>query len=247
MPEAKLVHSSSDDYGNILVFDYPRYRALSFDSVFEQSAFSLEKPYALIHEYTRAMMLVLAFIEPRHITLLGLGGGSLLRSLHHYLSRCHFHVVELRQKVYEIARDYFDIPESNRVCVTIEDAQSQLQSLAAETTDIVFADMYDAYHMSPMQAQQQFIRDCWRILSPRGWLVINYHRLPETNSEFFECLTDYFSVVMLFSGDCGNHILFASKSHLVDYAQALKKLKHMESILGEKFTPLYHRLKRPSR
>src|SRR5690554_5818012 len=113
--DGTIVHSTSDSIGNILVVDYPTYRVLSFDSIYEQSGFYLEKPYALVHEYTRIMMLVLGFCEPRHITLLGLGGGSLLRSLHHYLSHCNFTVIELRKKVYEIAKEYFDIPDDKRV------------------------------------------------------------------------------------------------------------------------------------
>ena len=173
MPNGKIVHSTSDTYGNILVVDYPRYRVLSFDSIYEQSGFYVEKPYTLVHEYTRIMMLVLGFIEPRHTTLLGLGGGSLLRSLHHYLSHCDFHVVELRPKVYEIAREYFDIPDDERVWVSIEDAELQIKASKDASTDIIFADMYDAYHMSPVILLKHFVRECWRTLSKNVCLVIN--------------------------------------------------------------------------
>lgn len=242
MPEGKIVHSTSDTYGNILVVDYPRYRVLSFDSIYEQSGFYIEKPYALVHEYTRIMMLVLGFIEPRHATLLGLGGGSLLRSLHHYLSHCDFHVVELRPKVYEIAREYFDIPDDERVRVSIEDAEAQMKASKDASTDIIFADMYDAYHMSPVQGQKQFVRECWRTLSEDGWLVINYHRLPDSNSPFFECLIDHFNTIMVCSGGYSNHILFACKSSSVDYQRALVKLKEMEKILNDTFIPLFQRL-----
>ena len=242
MAEGKIVHSTSDSYGNILVVDYPRYRTLSFDSIYEQSGFYLEKPYALVHEYTRIMMLVLGFVEPRHTTLLGLGGGSLLRSLHHYLSHCDFHVVELRPKVYEIARDYFDIPDDERVWVSIEDAELQIKSSEDASTDIIFADMYDAYHMSPMQGQKQFVKECWRTLSKSGWLVINYHRLPDPNSPFFNCIADYFSTIMVCSGEYGNHILFACKSPSVHCEGAPVKLKRMEKILNETFLPLFKRI-----
>lgn len=243
MSEGKIVHSTSDTYGNILVVDYPRYRVLSFDSIYEQSGFYLEKPYALVHEYTRIMMLVLGFVEPRHATLLGLGGGSLLRSLHHYLSHCEFHVVELRAKVYDIALEYFDIPDDERVRVFIEDAKLQIQSAESASTDIIFADLYDAYHMSLVQTQKQFVQECSRTLSKNGWLVINFHRLPDTSSAFFKVLTEYFPTLMLCSGKLGNHILFACKAPIVDYASASLKLKKMEKILNENFMPLFHRLK----
>lgn len=243
IPDGKLVHSTSDIYGSILVVDFPRYRALNFDSIYEQSGFYLERPYALVHKYTRIMLLALGFIEPHHITLLGLGGGSLLRSLHYYLSHCNFQVVELRSKVYEIARDYFDIPDDERVWIAIEDAELHVRASADACTDIIFADMFDAYCMSPLQEQKQFLQECWRILSSEGWLVINYHRLPETHSPFFECLGDYFDTLLMCSADYGNHVLFASKSPVKDYGRATEKLKKMEEILNECFIPLFYQLK----
>ncbi len=241
--EGRIVHSTSDTYGNILVVDYPRYRVLSFDSIYEQSGFYLEKPYALVHEYIRIMMLVLGFTEPRHTTLLGLGGGSLLRSLHHYLAHCDFHVVELRAKVYDIAREYFDIPDDERVWVSIEDAGLQIQSSKSDSTDIIFADLYDAYHMSPVQTQKQFARQCYRTLTHNGWLVMNFHRLPDTRSAFFIALREHFSTLLVCSGEFGNHILFACKSPSVDFDNAPSRLKKMEKILSETFMPLFYRLK----
>jgi spermidine synthase len=241
--DGTIVHSASDSLGNILVVDYPTYRVLSFDSIYEQSGFYLEKPYALVHEYTRIMMLALCFCEPRHITLLGLGGGSLLRSLHHYLSHCDFSVIELREKVYEIAKKYFDIPDDQRVHVAIQDADLFLQTSKDASTDIIFADLYDAYKMHPAQVQQQFVHDNWRTLTNNGWLVINYHQLPDPQSPFFTCLIERFSTVMVCSGKFNNHVLFAGKSSRVNYEKAPAKLKQMEDILGESFMPLFHRLK----
>src|SRR5690606_41051736 len=107
---------------------------------------------------------------------------------------------------------YFDIPDDERVWVSIEDAELQMKSSKDASTDIIFADMYDAYHMSPMQGQKQFVQECWRTLSKSGWLVINYHRLPDPNSPFFDCLIAYFSTIMVCSGAYANHILVACKS-----------------------------------
>lgn len=242
LPDGKLVYSASDEYGTILVVDYPRYRTLSFDSIYEQSSMYLERPYALVHEYARIMMLVLAFSNARHITLLGLGGGSLLRSLHHYLSHCDFLVVELRSRVYEIAKKYFDIPLDKRVRVSINDAYAQLTQSADGSTDIIFADVYDAYHMSPMQAQREFLSECSRVLSKNGWLVINYHRLPDANTPFFSSLADAYSSVFMCSSAYGNHVLFACKSSLVQLDGAEERISRMETVLNESFIPLFRRL-----
>ncbi len=239
----EIIHSSSDEFGNILVIEYPRYRALSFDSVYEQSAYDVLRPYALVHEYTRIMMLVIGLIEPRHVTLLGLGGGSLLRSLHHCLSHCRFHVIELRPKVHDIAKRYFDIPDDERVRVTIGDASDALATLQKAGTDIIFADIYDAYQMHSLQQQRRFVEECWRGLGADGWLVINYHRLPDFDSAFFAQLNRRFGRMMVCSGKFSNHILFAGKSGRVDIAAAPARLRMMEEQLNDRFVPLLRRLK----
>lgn len=239
----EIIHSSADEFGNLLVIEYPRYRALSFDSVYEQSAYDVLKPYSLVHEYTRIMMLVIGMTEPRHATLLGLGGGSLLRSLHHCLSHCRFHVVELRPKVLYIAKRYFDIPVDERVQVTIGDASDALETMPDAGTDVIFSDIYDAHRMHSLQQQRHFVDECWRGLSADGWLVINYHRLPDFDSAFFARLNRRFGKIMVCSGKLSNHILFAGKSGEVDIAAAPARLRMMEERLNDRFVPLLRRLK----
>ncbi|HCS64430.1 MAG TPA: hypothetical protein DIW64_10330 [Cellvibrio sp.] len=55
-------------------------------------------------------------------------------------------------------------------------------------------------------------------------------------------MIDYFSTLMVCSGEYGNHILFACKSPNVDYERAPLKLKQMEKILNETFMPLFKHL-----
>src|SRR5262249_21924672 len=95
-----IIYRTSDAWGDILVIDDEHYRNLTFDSIYEQSRMDRRNPHSLVYQYTRAMMLVLAFIKPRHATILGLGGGCLLRSLYHVLPKCELHTIELRQRVY---------------------------------------------------------------------------------------------------------------------------------------------------
>jgi spermidine synthase len=116
-----IYNADDDEHGRILVFDDSDYRMLNFDSPFEQSSMSLSHPYRLTHKYTQMMILVLAYIQPIHLSQLGLDGGSLLRTLHHVLPKCLFTVFELRE-VLAVAKEYFNIPLDGRVNVTINDA-----------------------------------------------------------------------------------------------------------------------------
>lgn len=238
----QIVLSTSDHIGNILVVDYRQYRALTFDSLYEQSGYSLEKPNSVVHEYIRIMMLVLGFTTPQHVTLLGLGGGSLLRSIHHHLDNCQFHVVELRAKVLEVAKCYFDIPVDGRVKYTISDAEVQLRAEPDASTDIIFSDLFDAYFMSPIQTQKNFVSECFRVLNNDGWLVINFHHLPHARSLFFVSVIESFSKVFVCPGEVDNYILFATKSKNIDVQGAMAKILKMEVELSTPFVPLFKRL-----
>lgn len=210
--------------------------------MYEQSGFYLEKPYELVHEYTRIMLLALGFITPKHITILGLGGGSLLRSLHYYLDNCEFHAIELRQQVYEVARDYFDTPTDKRVRVSIADAQAQLIANADCSTDVIFSDIYDAADMSSIQVKKEFLVECERTLTQQGWLVINYHTLPDRHSAFFKTLQDLFPSIIICAGEFNSHVLFASKNHRTLADISREKITHLENVLGGDFLTLIERL-----
>jgi spermidine synthase len=238
----QIIHSTNDHLGNLLVIDYRDYRVLTFDSDYTQSGYSLAKPYAVAHEYIRIMMLVLGLITPKNVMLLGLGGGSLLRSMHHHLDACNFNVVELRAKVIEVAQYYFDLPVDERVKYTCADASNYLTRALSASSDIIFSDLFDAYFMSPAQVKPVFVEQCHRVLSDRGWLVINFHHLPLARSAFFAALNEYFPNFFVFSAEADNHILFASKSANINFSGAPQKIRKMELELATDFMSLFELL-----
>lgn len=242
--ETQLVFSTSDSFGNIMVVDYKGYRVLTFDSDYAQSGFYLEQPYAVVYEYICIMLLVLGFTTPRHVTVLGLGGGSLLRSLHHYLPQCQFSVVELREKVVEVAKDYFFIPVDERVTLSIEDAETHLNNMECGSTDILFSDLYDAQKMSPAQGHTGFVAECARVLAGDGWLVVSYHELPAEDSDLLSALKQQFGKTMICPGDVGNYILFAHKGPAIDFENAPLRIRQLERGLGTPFAALLDRLKK---
>ena len=77
----KELYRTEDSDGLIVVTQRGNKRLLSFGSRLEQSSVLMDKPYYLIHEYTQIMLLGLLFVDARHITLLGLGGGGLAHCL----------------------------------------------------------------------------------------------------------------------------------------------------------------------
>ncbi|HEY9119235.1 MAG TPA: methyltransferase domain-containing protein [Marinobacter sp.] len=209
--KGEIIHYTRDALGGILVIDYRKHRVMTFDSVFEQSKIDRRSPHLPVHEYSRAMLLPVAFAHPSHVTVLGLGGGVMASALLHLLPDCQVHAVELRQSVLEVAREYFSLPHSANFTVSIGDARDALCRAPESSTDLILADMYSSDRMSPTQAQRDFIRQCSRILSDSGWLSINYHRTPDLDGPFFRQLRGEFAALLLFKSKTNNTVIFASK------------------------------------
>ncbi len=239
-----IVYRTKDRWGDIMVIDKNNYRVLAFDPVYEQSSVDLKKLHIPVHEYTRIMLLVLAFINPDHITILGLGGGCLLHALHYLIPQCMLFSIEMREKVFEVAINFFLVPIYPNINIMISDAKLAIQHCEARSTQIIFSDMYQSYGMNPFQMQKQFIQQCHRILDDTGWLVVNYHQLPELNSIFIQYLQHYFLEIFVCQSFSGNYILFASKGIIESLSKHQTNVLNLEKKLGIKLMCLFKRIKR---
>ena len=229
--KGNIIHFARDDLGGILVIDYRKHRVMTFNSVFEQSKIARRHPHLPVHEYSRAMLLPVAFSQPEHVTILGLGGGVMANALLHLLPECQVHAVELREAVVEVAREYFYLSESPRLKVTTEDARNAIEALPDGQTDLILADMYSAERMSPTQVQREFIKQCSRVLSDDGWISLNYHRTPDLNGAFFRQLQGEFAVVLAFKSTTNNTVIYGSKKPFELPANRDPRLIELEEIL----------------
>lgn len=237
-----IVYRTTDQWGDIMVIDRKNCRALAFDPIYEQSCIDLNNPHIPVHEYTRIMLLVLAFINPQHVTILGLGGGSLVHALHYLLPECALLSIELRKKVYETAINFFLIPMEHNINITISDAKLAIRRCEDRSTQIIFADMYESYGMNPFQMQKRFIHQCDRVLDDTGWLVVNYHKMPELHSSFIQCLQGYFAELFVCPAFSGNYILFARKRTTASKNTHQTVICDLEKKLNIKLTHLFKRM-----
>jgi len=243
----KVIHRQHDIWSDILVIDHGSQRVLTFDTIYEQSRMDRNKPAMLVHNYTRAMILGLAFVKPEHVTILGLGGGCLVRAVHALFDEAVLDVVELRQAVAEIAQQYFMLPQTPRIQVTISDAKQYLKKQVTASTDMIFADMYDGYGVHPFQMQERFIQQCHRTLTSSGWLVINCHKLPDFDSPILVSLISLFKEVFVCPVPTGNYIMYAGKSELSASEQSyLQQIVPFQSKIHTKFEFLFNRMIRLS-
>lgn len=242
---AKIAYRGKDASGDVYVLDYADgHRVLSFETLYEQSRMDRRNPYFPVHEYIQAMLLVHAFVKPRAALLLGLGAGVLLRALHRLDSAMQLEAVEIRELVMAVADEYFGLPISDNVKITVADAEKRLHERETASADIIYADMYEAYDMHPLQKQVYFVEECHRVLSPSGWLVLNFHQLPNANSSQVIVLQDLFQELLLCSVADGNVIVFAGKQPLEKPLDAYRAaLQPLQDKLAIDISRLYPKVK----
>lgn len=211
----KELYRVEDDLGFVVVLQRGSKRVLSFDSYYEQSSVLMSKPYYLFHEYTQLMLLGLMFVDAKHVTVLGLGGGGLAHCLSHFYPQMTTQVVELRQTVIDVAYEWFNLPRVPHLKVCQCDAGQYLSDVESASTDIIFSDLYEAQGMSELQVQQAYIEACHKALSQQGWLVLNFHSLPDKDGVVMHSIRRLFSEVHVGNVPNGNWVIFCGKSSML--------------------------------
>jgi len=213
---APAERSSPDDVRPPLVRSADGRRTLEFSPGDIQSEMLLAHPTALVLDYTRAMMCFALFApRPRHIVMVGLGGGSLAKFCHRHFPGSRITVLEIRADVIAL-RDAFLLPADDaRLRVLHCDAADYLAQAPGDA-DVLLVDGFDSRGLPPALSSSDFYATCRRALRPGGVLVAN----------IFTYDPDYASVLQrldaIFEGRLGwfnriagnNRILFAVRPAL---------------------------------
>lgn len=244
MPSGKVICRQYDDYGALLVFDDGNKRYLSFSEQDEQSCQLKSAPFQLQHDYSQAMLLVLLFVSPRSMLLLGLGGGTLASTLHHCVPGLKINVVELRPKVVEIAYRYFQFPRSQHINVFVDDAGEFIERGDCSRLDVLFSDIYGEEGLDLQQTQSWFIARCAELLEDNGWLVLNCWQHQRGDRALRAALLAHFEDVRACSTVEGNWVVLAGKKTSQFSATQLKlSAKKWSKKLGYSLLPGLGRLK----
>ncbi|MBF0470208.1 MAG: spermidine synthase [Gammaproteobacteria bacterium] len=172
-----LLYSTSDEWGPIEVVESATERSLHFGTAAKQSAYFFNNPQALALNYTQSMLATLLFLpEPQRVLHIGLGGGSLLRFLHHHYPQLQQEVVELRPAVYRVAKRFFACPEAAEITLHLDPVERfcflhgrHLQ----HRFDLILVDAFDADGLSSELNDPHLMRQFHSFLSPSGVLGIN--------------------------------------------------------------------------
>jgi spermidine synthase len=148
-------------------------RTLAFAPGEVQSEMRLSRPAELMLAYSRAMMCFALFVpRPRHILMVGLGGGSLAKFCHRHFPHARITVVELRADVIALRAQFCVPPDDERFTVVHADAAGYLAG-AADSVDVLVVDGFDRAGLPAALGSSKFYADCRRALRHGGVLVAN--------------------------------------------------------------------------
>jgi spermidine synthase len=222
-----------DGWGKPSVCDEGGVRSLQFNGGAIQSSMRVSAPYELDLSYTRSMMGFLLFnANPKHILLVGLGGGSLSKYCYRQFPLAYITTLEISEDVIALRDDFLVPPDDKRFQIVQADASEYL-ARGDVHTDIILLDGYDAEGLPTCLCTESFYSNCWQALSAQGVLVANLWGGESNRGIYLNRLRGIFDGRVWWSQprDSSNLIVFAVKnehfyphwSRLMSKAQTLGK------------------------
>ncbi|WP_374404743.1 spermidine synthase-like protein [Niveibacterium sp.] len=199
------------EYPRPFVIDDGKLRRLHFTLALVQSEMDVADPFALHAAYTRKMMAFLLFLpRPKHVVIVGLGGGSLTKFCHRHLARTRVTTVEINEDVIALREQFALPPDDARHAIVCADAVEYFAS-TEDRADVVLLDGYDENGIVPAFCDERFYLAIRARLKPAGLLVCNLAVKGDESAAHIELLREVFRdrvVVQEVAGD-GNRIAFA--------------------------------------
>ena len=220
LPEQPRLHTNSQTI------------SLSFESSLIQSCMRLDAPHELVLDYTRAMMGFLLFNPaPRHVLMIGLGGGSMLKYLHQHLPETQLTAVEINQAVIDMRQDFHIPPDSERLRVVCADGARFVRQ-PPHPYDVILVDGFTGQGLPEALCARSFYQHCRAALAPEGWLVANVQADTEQTREVMRSLDKAFGgqVIAVESDEGGNEIALAGSG--LGLAQGLANFEARWSALA---------------
>ena len=202
-----------ESYPKPFVIDDGKSRFLYFNVRLMQSEMSLKAPNDLALRYTQKMMAFLLFHpRPKHIVLIGLGGGSLVKFCHQRLPGARMTAIELDPDV--IAwRDTFMLPPDGPRLEILQVDGAEYLAQAEKGIDALLVDAFDRTGFAPNLANREFFDNAYARLSGNGVLVINLAGDKDSYAGLIGEAMHVFDdqVIVISVPDDGNHVLYAFK------------------------------------
>lgn len=133
---------------------------------------NLQDKSELCLSYTQYMTLPLLLIKPQDVLIIGVGGGSNIRFLHHHFPDAKIVGVDTSAEVLKIAHTYFGLPSHPHVnmhCIPGEEFLTQTE----QAFNLIQLDAFDKKGMVASIYNSNFFFLCTKLLTDDGLLCCN--------------------------------------------------------------------------
>jgi len=211
---SRAVHKGMTGEESVDVSEMDGVRSLYLGSETVQSAMRVKAPYELELAYSRGMMMFLLFMkQPKEVLMVGLGGGSVAKYIHHFLPEMQTRVVEINPRIIQVARSHFYLPDDDDRLEVIEgDGVVYLQENGA-TADVLLLDIFDSQGVPPELYNQAFFDTCEASLRLDGMMAVNLWGSDKNFDIYLQRIEQSFHgrVLVLRTGRPGNMVVFGFK------------------------------------
>ncbi|MBI5230738.1 MAG: fused MFS/spermidine synthase [Coriobacteriales bacterium] len=139
-----------------------------------QSSMLLSDPFETDFEYSAYLHVTVAVKpEATRVLVIGLGGGMLIKRMWRDYPRMHLDVVEVDEAVVQVARDYFGLPEDERINIVHGEGR-RFVGEAASSYDIIVVDAFDDDRIPRPLTTEEFLRQARDHLAPDGVIAYNF-------------------------------------------------------------------------
>lgn len=247
MPEDRIkgdvICRRQDEYGEIIIGEEGNKRTLYFGEGIIQSTIQIDRPDLLLEDYNEAMLCGLLFeSDPEAILLIGLGGCSLVHFLLKAFPDCAMDVVEIRQQVIELSKDFFGLPADNANLRIFHAAGEDFISHRKPDSrkyDLIIVDAFDETGPAASLLDRDFLSSCRMQVNKNGVFIMNLWNSPR--HDFFasyKLIQDAFennTLRLLLSESYRNAVAFgfenpAACRHLQEYRSKAAELKSKHRI-----------------
>ncbi|MEW6523061.1 MAG: fused MFS/spermidine synthase [Bacillota bacterium] len=168
----RVVYEAQTLYHQIYVVDSEGVRYLKFNNSF-QGGMLLDDPYQSSFPYADYFHLSLVFNpEIKNVLVVGLGGGMAPKRFHRDYPHMSIDAVEIDPVVVRVARQYFHVPEDDRLRLFAQDGRQFVQK-TDQRYDLVILDAYYADSIPFHLTTVEFFREVKACLNPGGVVAFN--------------------------------------------------------------------------
>jgi spermidine synthase len=235
--EPPLIHSERSLYRQVFVYGDYSTRCLCFTRecrIGRQSCIDLKQPDRLMFEYTQLMLgSLLLEPDPHNILIIGLGGGTLPRTLGKLLPNADIDVVEIDPAVVRVARQYFGYQPGPHQHVYEEDGRAYVRRMlhTLQRYQLIMLDAYDQQYIPEHMLTREFLMQVRTLLAPNGIVAANTFsssRLYQNESVTYRAVFGPF-----YNLKSANRVILASNGPLPSVEQARRNLKTFDAPFRE--------------